>query len=231
MCSVVALFVSVSSSVTAFEVASGRASITVGVVSIITLLFVVTNAITARWESAVGSAWSTSNVSVLGTEVTLFVDILDAISTVCESAVGSACSWFNVIVEGSIVALFSGGGVDNTITTRDSAVGGTLDKSSDSGSVLVSEIALLSQAGIEDAITANWQLAVGSASTVSVSVVGSRVALLVGSVGHQTISASEAASWRANTELIVEESVIAVLAEVGNSVAASWESAARSAGV
>jgi len=120
---IITLFVSISSSVSAFPMTSGRATITVVGVSIIALLLWVNNTITHSWENAVRSARCSSFVGVGSAKVALFLDILHTITTVCTFAVGSASSGGDVIIVGSIITFLTQSHINGTITTRNGAGG------------------------------------------------------------------------------------------------------------
>lgn len=189
--SVVAFLGSVSSTISAFPLSSGRASITVDKVAIIALLSSIDNAVRKSGKNARSSTRSSRNISVLGTEVAFLIKVLDAITAVRQEAVGSANVGESIIVEASRIALLTEGGFNDTVSASDLAISAAWDSSvSVLDAIQSSEVALLFHASVENAITAFGKGAVGSASTIGVGVLGSVVALLDGSSGEKTSTAA-----------------------------------------
>jgi len=171
----------------------------------------------------------------LGTEVAFFIEILDTIATVGQEAVGSASVGEGIIVEASSIALLTKSSINSTVTTFNSAISTTWNSSiSVFDAIHGSEVALLSQASVKNAITASGEGAVSSASTIGVGVFGSVVALFDGSGGEET----SATAWLAVSKACGGWSVSGssevtkfVPGQVDNAITASGKSTVGSAGI
>lgn len=160
--------------------------------------------ITAKWNSAVGSASIGSGVGVVHTSVTLFQAVQDTITANWELAVGSAgvgnvgvgsteiafFSSFEVSVTALefarwvtsikrevvlVVALFTS--IDNTVTAFGKGAG---NSASVGEGVAVLDSVITEFSGVDDTVTASWAKASGSAAVGGVSVVASVIAFLGG---------------------------------------------------
>lgn len=218
--SIVANFSGINTSVSALLLARARASITIEVVSVVASFSTshVNNSVTAFGNAAPGSA-SIGFVGIVLAIIAFFQGIEDAITASPEEAVGSASVGNSVAVVDSVVAFFSG--FQDSVSADDSAV---LALSGVGSSITVLTI-------VSDTITASGQSAVGSAGVGDGVGVGSSViALFAGGVVESSVSAEEGAGNGAGG-VSVQDSVIASLTVIFDTITANWESAVGSASV
>jgi len=229
VCTIIAFFNTISSSIATFPVTSGRTTIVVVSVTIITFLFVVNNTITHAREEAVSSAGGTLGIGIGSSKVTLFIGFLHTITTEGTVAVGTAGTWDGVIVVGTIITLLTQGGINNTITTGDMAVGITQHHTTRSQTIGNAHVTHLTHGDIKNTITTSGFGAVSSASTITVTVVDTIVTIL--KLPHYTITTGELAVCGTGDfrSTIGGNSPITLLSQVKDTITTHGEGAVRSA--
>jgi len=212
--SIIALFGgTITSPISTLSVASRRATIPIGVVSVIALLTHVKNIVAASGKNtSAGSALSNKtnycavrSVAIGRSKITSFSSISNAVSTIWSHAICSATIWSNVIIQGSVITLLAIGLLKLAVSTSQDAISANPVSCEGGGT----SVTFFAKACINDSISASGCKAVDSASIVCGSIEATIVAFL--SSGSDSITTVQSTGSAASSCRSVVGSIITLL--------------------